>query len=180
MLKNGSDSYGLVSKLLHWTVALLILGLVALGAYMVQLGYYDSGYYETREWHKSLGIVVLVCAALFVGWKAVSPSPPLPATMSRLQRGAANGAHHLLYLMMFVLPVTGYIITTAEAKPVPMFGLFSIPAFFVVSDLVRDIATEVHEWCAYGTAALAAGHAGAALKHQFIDRDGILSRMLWR
>lgn len=180
MLKNSADSYGLVSKLLHWSIALLILGLVALGAYMVNLGYYDNGYYETRDWHKSLGLTVLLCGAVFLGWKMISPSPPLPASMGRLQRAAANGAHHLLYLMMFVLPVTGYIITISEGKAVPVFGVLELPALFAVSDPVRDVATKLHAWCAYGTAILAAGHAGAAIKHQLIDRDGILARMLWR
>jgi len=180
VLRNTPDSYGLVTKVLHWSIAGLIFGLIGLGRYMVDLTYFDRWYNASLAWHRVLGLVVLLLAALFVGWKAVSPSPLHPRGLPRLQRIAAVSVHLALMLMMFLLPVTGYLISTSAGKPIDVFGLFEVPVLFPVDRGLRDLAIDVHYYAAYATGVLALGHAGAALKHQFIDRDGLLARMLWR
>jgi cytochrome b561 len=97
-----------------------------------------------------------------------------------VERLAATAVHMLLLAMMVLIPVTGYLISTSAGKAIEVFGWFEIPAVLDVDTGLRDLAIRLHFYCAYGTGVLALGHAAAALKHQFIDRDGILARMLWR
>lgn len=178
MLRNSADSYGLVSKLLHWAIAVLIFTLIGLGWYMVDLTYYDRWYNRSLTWHKSLGMIVLMLGGLFVLWRLSNRSPGYPDTLPRWQQHAATATHHFLLLMMVLIPTTGYLISSSAGKAVDIFNWVAVPALFPINDEVRDLAILIHYWCAYGVGVLALGHAGAALKHQFVDRDGILRRML--
>jgi len=180
MLKNTADRYGLVTKLLHWVIAFSILGLIGLGWWMVELSYYDPWYHKSLSLHRVLGLAVLGLAVAMLLWQRVSKPPALPSSIPRGQQIAAHAVHHTLFLMMLLLPVTGYLISTSAGQGIPVYGLFEVPALVRVSDETRDIAIAVHYYCAYGTALLATVHAAAALKHQFIDRDGVLARMIWR
>ena len=180
MLKNTSERYGLVSKFLHWSIAAAMLGLIWLGWTMVDLTYYDPWYHKSLTLHRVLGLGLLGAAVVMLVWQRISRSPPLPATISRAQRVAAMAVHHLLFLMMLLLPVTGYLISTSAGQGIPVYGLFEVPVLVRVSESTRDLLIVIHYYCAYGTGVLAAVHAAAALKHQFVDRDGVLARMLWR
>lgn len=180
MLRNSPAGYGLVSKLMHWLLAALMLGLAALGWYMVDLSYFDPWYHDALEWHKALGMTVLVLAIGKAAWLVASPPPALTGALPRWQRVAARSVHVALFAAMLLLPVTGYVISTSDGKPVSMFGLFDVPAVLPRATGVRDAAIDLHFYAAYGMVALAAAHALAALKHQFVNRDGTLARMLWR
>ncbi|MBL28575.1 MAG: cytochrome b [Rhodospirillaceae bacterium] len=179
MLANGPDRYGLVSKLLHWLIAAGIVGLVILGWWMVGLSYYDAWYNRGLALHRAFGLIVLALAILFVGWRLLSPPPRLQQTLKPWERAAANTVHVVLLAAMVAIPTSGYFISTSAGAGVPIFGLFEVPALTAVPDRLRDLAIAVHYYLAYGVIAVAAMHAGAALKHQFIDRDGTLKRMLW-
>lgn len=182
MLKNTETRYGLVSKLLHWTIGLLILGLIWLGWYMVRtdFSYYDPWGPRWLYLHKAFGTAVLLLAVAKLGWQAYSPKPRLDDSIRGWQRVGAYGAHSVLIAMMFAIPVTGYFVSTSEGAPIDFFGLLDIPATISGRPGFRDLCIGTHYCCAYATLALVAGHAGAALKHQFVDRDGTLARMLWR
>ena len=175
----AGSRYDLATRVLHWLVAALILGLVWLGWYMVDLTYYDAWYYGSLAWHKALGMVALALGALKIGWVLLARTPPYVATLKPWERAAATAVHHLLYAMMLLIPVTGYVISTSEGEGVDLWGLATVPAVVVAGEDVRDLAIEAHFWCGYGVAVLALLHAGAAFKHQFVDRDGTLRRMLW-
>lgn len=179
MFRSSKSEYGIVTRLLHWLVAILIIGLVGLGWWMVDLSYYDRWYNRALDLHKALGISVLALATLKIAWVIADGKPGFPETMKPWERTAATAVHHLFYLLMLLIPVTGYLISTSAGDGISMFGWFEVPAVMPVGDTVRDIAIELHYWLAYGTAALAAGHAAAAVKHQWIDRDGTLRRMIW-
>lgn len=178
-LLNTHKGYGLVSKLLHWLIASGILGLTALGWWMVGLSYYDSWYHRGLELHRAIGIVVLLLASLFIAWKAFSPSPGLQAELAPWEKLGARAAHGLLLLAMFAIPVTGYVISTSAESGFTFFGLFQIPAILPASEAARDLAIALHYYFAYGLLAVIAAHAGAAIKHQFIDKHGTLRRMLF-
>ena len=180
MLKNTQTLYGLMSKALHWLIGLLIIGLICLGWYMVDLSYFDKWYNSSLSLHKAFGMVVLAVALLKLGWMIYSPTPQLADSLSRWQRIAAKFIHHLLLAMMFLIPLTGYLISTSAGGTISMFGWFDLPALIAVDDQSRQLAVEYHFYLAYGTAVVVLGHIGAALKHQFINRDGTLLRMLWR
>ena len=179
MLRNTESRYGVVTRLLHWSVAALILGLVWLGWYMVGLTYYDAWYNDSLVWHKALGIVALALGALNIGWALYSRPPAHAASRNRWERIAATAVHGLLYAMMVLIPVTGYLVSTSEGEGVDLWGLVTVPAVIVAGEALRDLAIETHYWCGYAVGVLALVHAGAAIKHQLSDRDGTLRRMLW-
>ena len=179
-LRNTADRFGLVTKLLHWSTALLIIGLIALGWYMVDLTYFDRWYNTSLSLHRAFGVVVFVLGVVTLLWRAVSRSPGPQASLEPWERKLTVTMHHLLFLMVFAIPISGYLISTSAGKSVDLFGWFEIPALFPVDNQVRDIAIAIHFYIAYATAVLVCMHAGAALKHQFFDRDGTLARMIWK
>jgi cytochrome b561 len=181
LLRNTPERFGLLTRVLHWLIAILIIFLIWLGWYMVDLTYYDRWYNASLWWHRALGLLVLALALIKIGWQLHSPAPhAAAATLKPWERKAAKAMHALLMLMMLLIPVSGYLISTAAGKSIPLFAGLEVPALFEVSERLRDLAEDVHEWLAYATAFLVAGHAGAALKHQLINRDGTLARMIWK
>ncbi len=179
-LRNSKQAYGIVTKLLHWLTALLIIGLLVLGWYMVDLTYYDRWYHDSTETHKALGMIVFALGVLTLVWRRVSASPIHLASLKPWERAAAAAMHHTLFVLVFLIPTTGYLISTSAGKTIAIFGWFEVPALIAVSTGLRDLAITCHFYLAYGTAALIALHAAAAFKHQLFDRDGTLARMLWR
>ena len=179
-IRNSTDTFGLFTKLLHWVTAVLIIGLIGLGYYMVGLTYYDPWYHDSLQTHKALGMVVFVLGVLTLVWRWISPSPPLHGTLKPWERMAATAMHHTLFLLVFLIPVTGFLVSTSEGSAVEFFDYFQVPALVVVGEGLRDLAIKIHFYCAYGTGVLVALHAAAAIKHQVLDRDGTLARMLWR
>jgi cytochrome b561 len=178
--RNTPSHYGLISKLLHWTIAVLILGLVWLGAYMVELSYFDKWYNQSLSLHKSLGLLVFALAGFYFTWKIFSPSPIGLAVAPRWQQISARLVHAGLMLLMVAIPLSGYLISTSAGKPVDFFGLFEVPPPARNNKEIRDLAITLHYYCAYGIVLLVVAHAGAAVKHQLFDKDGTLARMLWR
>ena len=178
MLFNTGARYGIASKVLHWLIAAGIIGLTGLGAWMVGLSYFDSWYNRAPALHRSGGMIVLGLALLFAFWKIASPSPPLQAELRAWERSGARAMHLLLLAAMFVVPASGYVISTSAGSGFQFLGLWEIPALLPRSETVRDLAITIHYVAAYGLLPVIAMHAGAALKHQFIDKHGTLRRML--
>ena len=174
-LRNTKDRYGLVAMLLHWGMAILIVGLFALGTYMVELDYYDPWYKQAPDLHRSFGVIVAGLMIYRLGWRLANtrPSELGEAWESRI----ATWVHRLFYMLIAGIVVSGYLITTAEGQPVIVFGLFDIPATFTSFENMEDIAGEVHEWLTTTLIVLVSLHALAALKHHFINRDSTLRRM---
>jgi len=179
-LSNRPDNFGWMARLLHWSTALLMLGLVWLGWVMVDLTYYDPWYNRSLALHKALGLLVFVLGVLTLGWRHLSRSPHPRAPLAPWERVAARAMHHTLFTLVLLLPFTGYLVSTSAAKPVAVFDWFEVPALIPVDSQLRDLAIDCHYVLAYALLGLVALHAAAALKHQFIDRDGTLARMLWR
>jgi len=178
LVKNTPEHFGVVTKLLHWTIALLIFFLIWLGWYMVDLTYFDKWYNESLSWHKALGMIVLGLACIKIAWQFYTPVPDTLRNLKPWERNAATIMHLALLAIMVLIPVTGYFISTSAGKAVDVFGWFRVPALFEVSKEMRDLAIDLHFYLAYATAVLALGHIGAALKHEFIDKDGTLRKML--
>ena len=178
MWRNSTQHFGLLSLLLHWLMALAIYGMFALGLWMVGLGYYDGWYRSAPEIHKGIGILLFAALLLRLSWRVISPPPAPLAHYSPQVRRAASVAHWLLYGLLLVLLFSGYLISTADGKPVSVFGWFSVPALLSGAGTQADLAGDVHLWLAWGLVLLSALHALAALKHHFIDRDVTLKRML--
>lgn len=177
-VRNSSNQYGLVAIILHWVVAVVIVGLFALGYWMVDLDYYHEWYKQGPDIHRSVGILLFATVVLRLLWRLVSAAPaPLPSH-SRLEVLAAHGAHLMLYLLIFTATISGYLISTADGSTISVFGWFEVPSVTGRVKGMEDIAGEVHYWVTWAIVGLASVHALAALKHHLIDKDDTLRRML--
>lgn len=179
-LRNTADRYGLVAIALHWLVAATIVGLFALGLWMTGLTYYDDWYKTAPDVHKGIGILVFCALIARVAWRLASPPPPPLPTHRPWERRIAGLVHVLLYVLLFATMASGYLISTADGRPVEVFGLFAVPATLSHLPAQADIAGTVHLTLAIAVVSLATLHALAALKHHFVDRDRTLMRMLGR
>lgn len=178
--KNTPARFGHISVLIHWLIALAVYGLFALGLWMVGLGYYDTWYHRAPEIHKSIGILIFAAMVFRLVWRFISPPPKPLASYSVKTRIGAWLAHVLLFIGLFGILISGYLISTAEGQPVSVFGWFEIPATLSGLEQQADIAGTLHLWMAWGIVIISGFHALAALKHHFIDRDSTLTRMLGR
>ena len=169
--------YGAMARGFHWTLALLIIGLIGLGWYLMGLSYYDRWYYTSLEWHKALGMAALVIGVLNV-CRAIGNPGLAPLATTAWERRATRVMHGLLFFMMVAVPLTGYVISTSAGDGIAIFGWFEVPAVLAKSEALRDMAVELHYYLAYGTAILVLLHVAAALKHQLVDKDDTLRRML--
>ena len=176
MWRNTRSGWGLVSILLHWLSALVIVGLFVLGWWMTDLGYFDAWYNLAPWWHRSIGMLLLFATLLRLGWRLTQPTPV--AQGSRLERLAAHIGHITLYVLLLLVMVSGYLISTARGRGVSVFDWFEVPALISHLPNQASIAGEVHWYSALALILLAAGHALAALKHHYLDRHDTLIRML--
>lgn len=181
----STQSWNAISKLLHWSMALTILGTTALMYYMVNIGdltleVYRAEYSRLLKTHKSLGLVVLFLVALRFLWNRYQERPPLPADMSRSQRIASKAGHHTLYLLMLVVPMLGWMASMTYGGRTFFFGLFEMPVWLPKNIEWANVLQPAHIWLAWGMLALVGIHALAALWHHFVKRDATLVQMLPR
>lgn len=172
------QSYTTTAKILHWLIALLIVAAFTMGLVMVDIPGFTPTKLKYFSWHKWLGVTVLALAAVRLLWRHRNRPPAHPAGMSAWQLKAADYTHVLLYVLMFAVPLSGYLYTTAAGVPVVYLGLFPIPAAFEADTALKALLKPVHYWLNMGLAALVFMHVAAALKHHFVDRDEVLKRML--
>ena len=174
----AKDRFPHTTKILHWLIALHMIGLIALGWWMIDLSFYSSWYYLAPFLHKAFGIAVFILGlVLLIARFRKRPAPM--KTHSGLEHVASKIAHWLLFASVITIPISGYIFTTYTGEPVSFFDFFDIPAVLSVSETVRDWAIDFHIYASYGLLAVIGAHAGGALKHHFIDRDRTLRRMTW-
>lgn len=176
--KNTRTRYGLVAITLHWLVALTVIGLAILGLWMVDLSYYSPYYRSAPFWHKSIGLTLFAVLLLRLLWRGFNPRPAHLPNHKRWELGLAGVVHVLLYLLLFVIVLSGYLISTETGQGISFFGWFEVPALITGLTAQADRAGLVHYWVAIAVLVLAGLHALGALKHHFIDRDDTLRRML--
>jgi cytochrome b561 len=162
---------------LHWAIAVLILVLIPLGWYMVGLDYLHPWSHDALALHKALGMVVLPLAVIMIYWRFAGRRTRTTGSRKPWEARAAEITHHLLYLLMLVLPATGYIISTSAGAGISIFGFFDLPAVLPKSVPLRDAAISVHYYFAYAGLGLIALHVAGALKHHVIDRDDTVRQM---
>ena len=175
---NTRKTYGWVAVLLHWLMALFILGLFGLGLYMVELTYYDSLYKTLPFIHKSIGISLALVFIFRLIWKITNLKPEAVAGSSQFEQRAAKLVHLAFYVLIPCIMLSGYLISTADGSPINVFDLFSVPATVTSIPEQEDTAGFVHFYLACALIALVVLHAVAALKHHFINHDNTLRRML--
>lgn len=179
-LTNTGDRYGIVAIAFHWLMALLLVALVALGLYMVSLP--DAGF-NTKKivlilFHKEFGIIALALAAARLAWRIGNALPALVESLPDWQKVIARFVHLCFYALMFALPLTGWLMSSAAGIPVYFFGLFNLPDFIAHDEYLFQVYIEIHKWLGYALIVCILVHAGAALRHHFLLKDETLKRML--
>lgn len=177
--------YSSAAIVLHWAIAVLILTNFAIGLKYGAAHGLDK--FAILQWHKSIGFTILALSLARLAWRLLGPAPPpLPAGMKRWEKGVAHAVHWAFYVLMIGLPLTGWVVVSASPTNIPtlLYKIVPFPHLGFVHNLpmavrrsLGDQVGEVHEWLAWSMAVLFVLHVGAALKHQFIDKDGVLARM---
>ncbi|MDQ6954467.1 MAG: cytochrome b [Mariprofundaceae bacterium] len=175
-LRNTASSYGLVTIVMHWLMALFIFAMFGLGLWMRTLGYYDSWYHDAPYIHKAAGMLLLLALLFRIGWRINNIRPDLMG--AAWEKVTALIVHRLHYLLLFAVTITGYLIPTAEGVGIDLFGWFTVPALLSFGKETTDFIGLAHLYIAWGVIALAGAHAAAALKHHVIDKDITLLRIL--
>lgn len=169
--------YGTVARLLHWIMAILILGMIPVGLIMIQEGLPRSVQDPLFIFHKNVGSLLLVLVAIRLVWRLLNPAPPLPEDMPRWMKLAARVNHAGLYLAIMVMAVSGYMRVRLGGFPIEFLDAVGVPRLPAKDEPAAEVAKAVHYATAFVVVALLAVHIGAALYHGLVRRDGVFGRM---
>ncbi len=165
---------------LHWLVALALIATFTLGLTMVDMPGITPTKLHYFSYHKWAGVTIFALVTLRLLWRLWHPGPALPGAMNGLEKKLAQSMHYLLYALMFAIPLSGYFYSLASGYPVVYLGKFPLPVLIAKNKDLADNLKVVHYWLNMGLASLVVLHALAALKHHFINRAAVLTRMLPR
>lgn len=177
-IRNTVTHYGSVAKFFHWVIAIFVI-------YMIPLGFLMGGVKTPTlqnllfAIHKSSGLTILFLLILRYLWRLSSTRPKFPADMPVWQAKMANWSHKLLYLLIFIQPLSGWVMTTASSNAPSFWWIVNIPAPWVTPNkTVADVAGFIHHYCAWVIVGAVSLHIIGALEHWIIRRDGVFQRML--
>jgi cytochrome b561 len=162
---------------LHWLIGLMILISFGVGIYMTDLSLSPTKL-RLYSWHKWAGVTIFGLVLVRILWRLTHPAPPLPQGVPRWQRATATGAHYLLYALMFAIPLTGWLMSSAKGFQTVYFGILPIPDLLEKSKDLGETLALVHKTLNYTMAVIVFAHIAGALKHHFVDKDTILRRIL--
>ncbi len=178
--RSAAARYTLTAIALHWVLAAAILTAFFVGLYLEDLPF-SPAKLKLINWHKWAGVTILALSVLRLLWRLMHRPPALPAriesAMPGWQRAAHHGTHHLMYLLFFAVPLLGWAYSSAKGFPIVWFGVLPLPDLVAPNPDLAEAIKPLHGLAAWGLIGLVVLHVGAALKHQFIDRDGLLERM---
>jgi cytochrome b561 len=177
-MKNTISHYGWITISVHWLVAITVVGLFCLGYWMVDLGYYDPWYKQGPELHKSIGILLFIVMLIRVIWRYFEIKPETLNSHTRIEKKIGSIVHVFLYSALFVLMISGYLISTADGRAIVIFDRLSVASLGELFTGQEDLSGIVHKYLAYALIFTVVLHALAAFKHHFIDKDNTLLRML--
>lgn len=170
--------YSTPAIVLHWLVALLIFVAFPLGLYMADLPLSPEKL-KLFSYHKWIGVTVFMLAGLRVVWRLTHQPPALPDSVVRWQRHASAAVHGLLYLLILVIPISGWLMSSAKGVQTVWFGVLPLPDLIGKDKALGEVLGEIHETLNYTMLALVVLHVAGALQHHFIERQPFLQRMSW-
>ena len=183
MTTMGTPAYGLeytpTAKFLHWLTAALVLTMIPIGVVMANFSLGPTGD-VLYDIHRSFGAVLLPIIVIRLIYRLMNPPPPLPAHIPRIQQLAAHITHWMLYALLIVQQLIGWIATSAYRAPIKVFWLFELPPIWPVDQPLSERLFGVHRFLGIAIALLLCAHIGAALFHHFIRKDDVLQRMVGR
>lgn len=170
-------SYTPTARALHWIVALIVLGMIPAGKIMIQEGLAKGVQDTLFLFHKNAGVIVLLLMVVRLVWRLTHPPPPLPPSVPEWQAKAAHLTHVLLYVVIFVMAISGYVRVVAGGFPLEVPDALGLPRLLPKAESVGTAASTVHYLTHYAAIVLVALHVGAALFHGIVRKDGVFSRM---
>jgi cytochrome b561 len=173
-----SDRYHGAAIALHWLIAALIICGFYIGWIMTDIHGFTPTKLKYFSWHKWIGVTVFVLAVARVLWRATHRAPALASATPAWQQAAAHLVHGVLYVLMLAIPLSGYFYSSAAGIQVVYLGIVPLPTIIGPDQALKASLRTVHVLLDYTLLALVAMHVAAALKHQFVDRDGLLARMV--
>lgn len=176
-LRNSETKYGAIAQLFHWVIVVLVVTQFVLAQRADSLPR-GLALLQTLALHKSVGITIFALALLRLLWRWMNPVPPMPSSSPRWQQIASRISHIALYALLLLMPLFGWLMSSARNFPVSWFGIATLPDLIAPSEKAYKFFHEGHELLAKVLFVLALVHIAAALKHHFIDRDDVLLRML--
>jgi cytochrome b561 len=176
-IRNTTTQWGAVSQTLHWLIVALVITQFVLANLELDL---PLGVHKLAllAKHKSVGITILMLAALRLIWRWRNPTPLLPTTLKPYERALARFTHAALYVLLFAMPLTGWMMSSARNFPVSWFNLFQLPDLVAPNRPLYGFLHETHETLSWMLVAVASLHVLGALKHHFVLKDDVLRRML--
>lgn len=177
MIKSSTDSYGFIAKAFHWIIAAMIIGMLAVGFIMTAMEPAPTKFF-IYGLHKSTGIIILALVFLRLMWRLYNPSPQLPRELSSWHRRIGKLSPIVLYSLLFLMPISGYILSEAGGYPISVYGLFTVPNFIEKNTEISKLASMIHEYGAFIFIGILVLHLTAALYHHFILKNTVLQRML--
>lgn len=172
-----AERYTRTAILLHWLIALLIFTAFPMGVYMHELPF-SPDKLRLYSWHKWIGVSIFLLALVRLTWRTTHRPPALPDAMAAWEKFAAHAVHFSLYALIMIIPVSGWLMSSAKGVQTVWLGVLPLPDLLSKSKELDDLLKEIHESLNFLMLGLVLAHVGAALKHHFIKRDDILSRML--
>ena len=169
--------YGAPAVALHWVMALLILGNLGFGLYLVDLPL-SPAKLRYFSWHKWVGVTVFALAAARLAWRLGHPPPPPPVGLPAWEARLVPVGHGFLYVLFFAVPLSGWLFSSAAGFQTVYLGLLPIPDLLQKDRELSEVIRPVHRWLNYALMVVVAGHVAAALKHHFLDRNEVLARMV--
>ena len=171
-----STTYHPIAKSLHWLMAVLILGMLALGLYMHELPL-SPRKLELYSWHKWFGVTVFLLVWFRLAWRLVHRPPPPPATLAPRLRQVAMIGHGTLYALMILIPLSGWLMSSAKGFQTVWFGVLPIPDLLPRDRALGDLLQEAHQALNALLMLTLGGHVVAALWHHFVLKDNTLRRI---
>jgi cytochrome b561 len=177
MVDPNTPAYTPVARVLHWLTVVLVLSLIPIGLTMTRL---DEGPLQDYLFHlhESIGATVIPVIVVRLIYRLTHKPVPLPADIPAIQRLGAETVHWLLYGLLVIQPIVGWIATSAYGAPIVIFGAFNLPPIWRKDSDFSEQVLLVHDWIGYAIAALVCAHIGGALFHHFIRKDRVLLRMV--
>ena len=165
--------YGAIAQIFHWLTAVGVVAGFTIGLIMVDMAF-SPLQLKLFSWHKWIGVCVFALLLLRLAWRVGHPPPPLPASTPAWQRLAAQLTHGALYALLLLIPLSGWLMSSAKGFSTVLFGVLPLPDLLDKNEALGDRLADVHWWLNKSLLALVILHVIAALKHHFVDRDGLM------